>query len=509
MAAVTLPSRDVLFVACAIVLGAALILGGGTRPGLLSDFVLQSLALPLLALAVWRLLDNPSSGPPRSVLLFGMVLFAIPLLQLLPLPPIAWTALPYRETEQETYQLLRQQLPWMPLSLTPMQTTLSGLSLIVPLSIFLGAAQLGHEARRVLTLIVLGVATVGMFLGLSQVALGQAGALRFHDITNLTEATGFFANRNHFAALLYCAFLFAAAWAIEAALASGKARGGPHTIQVLALAAAFTLMVAFIAAQAMARSRAGLVLAIVALLGALPLAIGDRRRAFGLSPARVLGSAFVVATVFAAQFALWRIMQRFTIDPLQDARLQFGHTTFDAAVSLMPAGGGMGSFVPVYGLFEKPQQLIAYVFANRAHNDALEFALETGALSLLILGAFMVWYVARSFAVWRSPTDDAAPIDSSLTRAATVIIALLLVHSVVDYPLRTAALGAVFALACAFLIEPRTGSTQKIRSQTQRHEPPSEVPRDRTAGQPIVEPSPQGRRWGSGIEWPTDWQRKS
>jgi hypothetical protein len=33
---------------------------------------------------------------------------------------------------------------------------------------------------------------------------------------------------------------------------------------------------------------------------------------------------------------------------------------------------------------------------------------------------------------------------------------VLLLHSVADYPLRTSALAAVFALGCAFLVPPRT-----------------------------------------------------
>jgi hypothetical protein len=38
-----------------------------------------------------------------------------------------------------------------------------------------------------------------------------------------------------------------------------------------------------------------------------------------------------------------------------------------------------------------------------------------------------------------------------LPAAASVVIGLMLIHSAVDYPLRTLALGGVFAFACAVL----------------------------------------------------------
>ena len=60
-------------------------------------------------------------------------------------------------------------------------------------------------------------------LGHFQVAQGQASPLRFYQFTNPTEAVGFFANRNHFAALIYSVVLLTAAWAIHAWRRGGSA----------------------------------------------------------------------------------------------------------------------------------------------------------------------------------------------------------------------------------------------------------------------------------------------
>ncbi len=48
-------------------------------------------------------------------------------------------------------------------------------------------------------------------LGLLQLANGPGSSLYFYEETNRTEAVGFFANRNHFAAMIYCITVMAAA----------------------------------------------------------------------------------------------------------------------------------------------------------------------------------------------------------------------------------------------------------------------------------------------------------
>jgi hypothetical protein len=69
----------------------------------------------------------------------------------------------------------------------------------------------------------------------------------------------------------------------------------------------------------------------------------------------------------------------------------------------------------------------------------------------------------RSAKVWRPSHREGLEIDGSLVRAASLIIALLLAHSVVDYPLRTGAMVAILAFACALLIDPPPSSPSEKR----------------------------------------------
>ena len=151
------------------------------------------------------------------------LIVAIPALQLVPLPPSIWTLLPGRQLVAEPLGLLDGELPWAPISVAPTATWLSLISLLPPLAVFLATLLMNFRQRRQLSLMLLAFGALGVALGLSQVAGGPTSSLRFFAYTNPTEAVGFFANRNHFAALLYIVILFAAAWASDTAMQAADA----------------------------------------------------------------------------------------------------------------------------------------------------------------------------------------------------------------------------------------------------------------------------------------------
>jgi hypothetical protein len=67
---------------------------------------------------------------------------------------------------------------------------------------------------------------------------------------------------------------------------------------------------------------------------------------------------------------------------------------------------------------------------------------------------FLFWWVAAVSKVWRSGRGG------PLARAASIASAAVLLHSLVDFPLRTAAISSCFAMCLALLTEPR----QRARS---------------------------------------------
>ena len=519
------------FYLTAAVLVASLVLGGGTRSGFLSDAFLQLLTLPVLLYFLWRLLARPLSRQLNVALSFCLALVVLPLLQLVPLPPWLWTMLHPAEVSS-AFEITGQTIPWMPISASPQATLLVLLSLIPPLAIFLGAVQLSYRERQWLSLTLIGVGIVSVFLGLVQVAQGPTSELRFFEITNPTEAVGFFANRNHFAALVYCVILFAVAWTIPAATEVGTKLSERQfdIASILKAIAALTVLVLLLAGETMARSRAGLGLTIVALLGALvlglsyqtdlalrPASLRERLRLdrlLSVSPTKLLAGAIAVTALFSLQYALYRIQGRFEADPVDDARLVFIPNTLDAAKAYLPFGSGLGTFVSIYPLFEKAEDALANTYANHAHSDAAEVFLETGIFGLVLMGLFVIWLAYRSADAWtgRIPRG-ASDLDQTLARAATIVIILLLAHSLVDYPLRTGAMMAVMAFACALLVPPlaQERSPAEVTGEDADFpiEPVISGPlRDRAVPHPVETrevPAPRRRQWGGDIKWPKEW----
>ncbi|MGB6910931.1 MAG: hypothetical protein WBE01_14590, partial [Methyloceanibacter sp.] len=313
-----------LFYLCAVTVVAALVLGGGTRGGFLSDAVLQLLAIPLLLVSLWKLFGLPWTRQARLAFWFCLTIALVPLAQLIPLPPWLWTALPNRQPSAEAFEIIGRALPWMPISVSPQATWLSALSLVPPTAIFFGTVLLNYRERRYLSLVIVVVAVVSVFLGLIQLAQGQRSPFRFFEITNPEDAVGFFANKNHFAALLYCLIPFVVAWTLDKATGgvSNEKTGHAHAYDVPAIMVTmvgFTALVIILAGEITARSRAGLGLTIVALFGALALGFSNRRVGSGPTPYKVLLGAIAVAVIFSLQFGFYRVLGRIS-DSLEDVR---------------------------------------------------------------------------------------------------------------------------------------------------------------------------------------------
>jgi O-antigen ligase len=458
-----------LFGPSAILITVAVLLGGGTHAGFIGDVLIQILAIPLLMACAWSWLGPAAEGEQHSdprtasrtlgpwlIVIVATVALLI-VVQLTPLPDGVW-----RRLVAMAWALPQMGAPggeeWRPLSLTPHATSAAALSILTPLTVFWAVSSLGLKARLQLSWLVLALGVGSLGLGFLQVAQGADSPLRFFEFTNPTEAVGFFANRNHFAALLYVSLVLAGVLFTTVAGDPLQSRALDGRAAVW-LSAALALLVALMAGLVVARSRAGLLLTLAAVAGiAAMILVGRRSRhdshaAGRASVGRISLAAIGFATLFALQFGLHRILTRFDVDPLTDLRVPFAITTLEAARQSLPFGTGLGSFVSVYATAEKPAALFGG-YVNRAHNDLAELLLETGLIGAFLLLVFLGWFIRRATTVWFRSAAFSDPAQTMLERAATLIIALLLAHSLVDYPLRTTALAVVFAFACAVLTTP-------------------------------------------------------
>jgi O-antigen ligase len=136
-----------------------------------------------------------------------------------------------------------------------------------------------------------------------------------------------------------------------------------------------------------------------------------------------------------------------SLDAGPTSRLGFYQHTIAAIMTYFPFGTGLGSFAWVFPGFENPQ-LVDSIFVNHAHNDYLEFVLELGLAGLVLLVSFLAWWAWRVLTIWRDPDSGLLP------RAATISSAIILAHSLVDYPARTGAILAVMVACCGIMARP-------------------------------------------------------
>ncbi|WP_454884437.1 O-antigen ligase family protein [Sphingomonas oryzagri] len=411
------------------------VLGGGRTSPNISMFVELPAAF-LVAIGLAGLIDGHYPREARTALALLALICLVPLLQLIPLPSRYWGSLPGHAIPAEISRLVGLGEQARPLSLSPEATQLDALSLIVPVAIFITTLQLGVASRDRLLLVVVGFAFVSAVLGVFQTGAGGGIHLDIYPQVHEGYPIGFFANRNHEGDLLLIA-LPAAAQVIRAA-------NMRETTKIsLMIGAVLFFSLAVVSTQ----SRTAAALLPLALGGTLAVWIGnlrDKRIWIGFA---VLVAAVVVSLAVVELTPVGhRLLMRFTTIG-DDLRPAIWKNTWVAAGAFWPTGSGVGSFVPVYQMFEDLNS-VQDAWVNHAHNDYLEILLETGIAGIILIAAYVVIAGLTLFSEAPRPLRGQRYV-------AVSMIAILMAHSLTDYPLRTFGLLSIFALANGMLFLPR------------------------------------------------------
>jgi O-antigen ligase len=437
-----------------------LLLGGASAAGILANMILQLLALPII---LWALVVSRGSSTPAPgrQLLFLVVLLLLAIgIQLVPLPASLWTSLPGRAPVAQGYQLLAMPLPWLPISLAPLNTLASGLWLLPAIAVVLGIVRLGAFRTGWLAWAIVLVTAASVMVGALQLVGGEGSPWYFYKITNYGSTTGFFSNANHMATLLVVSLPFLAALYLSARRKRRSAQHASGLLVIVVGAVAVTFVGILING-----SLAGLGLAVPAAAASLAM-IWSRKRPLPRWVWAALAALAVgaMALAYSAPFA----NNNLTSTELQgapDSRYHLFTVSGKAAGDFMPVGSGIGTFRAIFEMYENPATVSRF-YRNHVHNDYIEVALETGVVGIILILLFLFWWLHRVVCVWRSEEPD------YFARAASIATALILAHSLVDYPLRTAAISAVFAACCALMAEPRarvqSSATAEAKSQV-RH----------------------------------------
>lgn len=423
-----------LFVATGAYLTLCLVLGGASQANDGFDLILRLAGVPLLSAACYRLLAGRAPGPswPAFGLLGALIL--LPALQLIPLPPGLWAALPGRAELAADLSMAGVAPVWRPLSLTP-EATLDALFGVVPFAaVLMAAACLSPHQRQRLWVGTAILAFASVALGALQLA---SGGLRLYGDRG-GAAVGFFANRNHWAV-----WLAASLPILAFVMSRSSSRDG--RMAPLAVAILLATFVALLAGVAISGSRAGAVLLAPAVVGSVFLLWRQGGRGAGARRFLLPAAAAAAGLIFAI-LGTWVAASRFA-GAGEDLRFDLWANAFSLALAHLPFGAGGGSFSAVYMGQETADALTAG-FVNQAHNDWVEIFVEYGVAAILpmVLAAIVVVRGARR--------DSAAPF-------IILALALLLAASIVDYPLRTPALQALTGLLLAGLAPAGAGGLRR------------------------------------------------
>jgi O-antigen ligase len=418
---------------------ACLLLGGASAAGAMANALLQLAALVLILIWLWRR-DAPLPREARAPIWIAGAFLLVALISLVPLPPSLWSGLPYRDEIANGFNLIGMPLPALPLSLAPPATLWSLLSLLPPAALFLMVASLPNDERRRLAVPLLAMASLSIVLGAFQLIGGPDSPLRPYAVTNNTSPVGFFANVNHEGTLLLCSLPFMAFLAGRAASRRSRSKRSGGAVISVAVGLFRTVGIAI------SGSSAGYGLFIPTALASLLI---YRRAVVGRIAwpwTAGMTAVLLIFTVVALRGP--RSSEAFAGDRTDQPTSRRGRaaTTTRAIGDSFPVGTGLGTFQTVYRRYENPDR-VTRQYANHAHNDYVEFVLELGIAGLLLILAFIAWWAMALVRVWRSEVPGAA-----MARAASVAIGVVLLHSIVDYPIRTTAIAAVVAFACALLV---------------------------------------------------------
>lgn len=428
------------FLLLAIFLAALWLAGGASRGDVMGKVIVQGVTWAILIAAIvfvrWT-----SFRDLRIVTILLAAAVALPLLQLIPLPPSLWQTLPGREPFAQGLLQTLGALPWGQVSLSPGNTINAASSLIVAVTALLLLSSIENRERAWLISAFIVLATGSMSIALAQFSLGRFS----QPLINYTgDISGTFANRNHFALFMALGCVTIPLWALRRS----------HRRSQWRLPVAAGLYLLFILTAMASGSRAGLIVTVLALpIGVLIVREDAKSRLRGqphwIAAALLVGGVSLIALVIGLSITLDRAVsvdRLFTANIEKDMRVQGSGTILSMMFQYFPIGTGLGSFDPLFRIHE-PFALLKQTYFNRAHDDFIEITLDSGVAGLLLLASALAWWMWASWRTWFGGNSS----DILLGRLGSAIIFLVLLASIVDYPARTPLLMAIVTSAAAML----------------------------------------------------------
>lgn len=357
----------------------------------------------------------------KLILATGAVIILYIILQALPLPSFVLSIISPVSYQMQTYYALDQKT--FHISLYPYKTSIEVL-FVFALFIMFYISMLKFRDRKIFSetaraLVIFGF-TISVF-GIVQMATWNGHIYWFRELTHGGSPFGPFVNRNHFAGYVGMLIPIGLALAFTRREREKKILYGFITV-IMSVAVFISL------------SRGGIVSFFAGMAVFSLLILQDRLRTRKFL---ALGLFLTIVASYLAYLGINPILDRFyKTDISSEDRFIIWSATYDAFRDFWLTGSGTGTFINIYPLYSKLDMQSIYI---NAHNDYLEFMLETGMIGvilLLIFAALLIYSATKNSISGRTGILKAGTISSVFT---------MTVHSIFDFNLHILSNALLFA----------------------------------------------------------------
>lgn len=444
--------KNARFYAFLIFLLCVLFMGGGSRNDIQSLIILRPLAVLFIAYALT--VANRQSWMGRTFPVFLLLaLAALMLMQLIPLPPALWTALPERQIYADIAKLADITNPYRPLTLSPSKTLNSLFSLTVPLAAMLLYLNLDSSDRVKAIIALMLMIGISLLWAVFQIVGPSGSPFYLYKITNDGSAVGLFANRNHQSVIL------ATSIAIIGWYAALHKRGGQAQRTKFAVSIGAMLLV--VPMVFITGSRAGLILMIPSIAAAIWFVSAGARvnsnirdskknmlqyknRYAKLLPVFITTMSIILVSAISIFFSRSEAFERlFAQSSISGLREQIFPVLLDMARDYFPLGSGFGSFEHVFRQYET-MELLRPSYLNQAHNDLFQILIEGGVFAGALLAILIGWIAMKAILIYRLPANN--QMQKNIALLCCVIFLNISIASLTDYPLRVPSIMCIMSI---------------------------------------------------------------
>jgi O-Antigen ligase len=438
-------NRSLSFWLLSIYIPIIFIFGGSSRDDVQSVVVLHPLSVAMTAIAL-ILIKRATVTENKIIITISTTLVIVVAAYLVPLPHAHWSGFAGHQLIEEVERATVIGNVWRPLAINPIGGISTLFSIMVPVSVLLLALQTKKEERLDILMILIFLGMLSALIGLFQTIGDANGALYFYRLTNNGSAVGLFANRNHQAILLSIMFPMIAVFAV----ANNQPRFQRYRSTIALSLGTFLVPMIFVTG-----SRAGLVAGILAIIFAMILywrsahrdSLQLPKKAHKLQIIMISGAAFAlgIVTIIASRaIALERLLM--TGAGLED-RFSTWPSIIEMAWHYFPVGVGPNGFSVGYAASENPY-LLDSTYLNRAHNDWIELFVTFGLLPTVLAVIATIAVALKFFEMLQGKYGRR---DTQFLQLGLVVVMIVSLGSVVDYPIRTPTIAAVTILALSWV----------------------------------------------------------